>query len=391
MAAAFTKNKTSLAFAALFAIESFCRSLNLAVLSLQANDIVRSAAKVSLISVCVSFAVLLTTLSLPVLFGFVRRRWAYTAGILGILIGALCLSTFSLPGQIAGAYFRNASASLLNVTLSLYIMDNIRKQQLVASESLRLTLSTISWMAGPALGVYLYEKIGPAGPQLLVCATALVLLALFWYFKLKDPQLLPPGTIGGRNPLHNIKRFLAQPRLRLAWIIAFGRSCYWSVFFIYGPLVLLGAGASKQFTGIVVSLSQAMLFAAFLYGRIAQRVGLRKLITTCLAAAAVFAIAAGLAGSHSPYITASFMLAGATATVGLDAVAGVPYLRAVRPRERQQLTPIYRTFVELSELLPAVIFALVLTLFPTPVVFGLLGCFLFIIAGIAWQYLPKSM
>ncbi len=391
MTATFSKSKSSLVFAALFALESFCRSLNSTVLSVQAYDILGSAAKVSILAVVVSMAVLSTTLMLTVFFGFLRRRWAYSAGIMGVVISAAALASFTLEGQVLGTYFRNASAALLNVTLSLYIMDHIKRQDLVRTESLRLTLSTVSWMVGPALGIFLYDQYGSVGPQVLVFVASMILLCVFWYVKLNDPALLPAGTIRGKNPLHHVKQFIRQPRLRLAWAIAFGRSCFWATLFIYGPLVLLEGGASKQFAGIVISLSQASLFLGVAYGKLAQRVGVRIIVTMCLAGSGMFALLAGLAGRHLPYVTAGLLLAGAIACVGLDAVGGIPYLRAVKSSQRQSMTPVYRTFIELSELLPGMVFALALTFFATPIVFGLLGAFLFIVAGISWQYLPKSM
>ncbi len=386
-----SKSKSSLVFAALFALESFCRSLNSTVLSVQAYDILGSPAKDSILSVVVSVKVLATSLLLQVFFLLLRRRWAYTAGIVGVVISAVALSTFTLEGQLLGAYFRNASAALLNVTLSLYIMDHVRRQDLVRTESMRLTVSTLSWMVGPALGIFLYDRYGSFGPQVLVLFASVILLCVFWYVKLNDPELLPPGTIKGRNPLYYVKQFVRQPRLRLAWTIAFGRSCFWATLFIYGPLVLLEGGASKQFGGVVISMSQASLFLAVAYGKVSLRVGVRRVVTMCLAISGMFALLAGLSGTHQPYLTAGFLLAGAIACVGLDAVGGIPYLRAVKSRQRQSLTPVYRTFIELSELLPGLVFAFALTFFPIPIVFGLLGAFLFIVAGISWQYLPKSM
>ena len=141
---------------------------------------------------------------------------------------------------------RNLGAAVMNITLSLYIMDHIRRTDLARSEPLRLSLSTFSWMTGPALGVWLYVNFGPWGPQLAAIAAAAVLLVLFWYLRLSDNvNALPPGNLEGFSALGNVRRFLAQPRLRLAWLIAFGRSCFWTTFFIYGPLLLVEAGLGK--------------------------------------------------------------------------------------------------------------------------------------------------
>ena len=40
------------------------------------------------------------------------------------------------------------------------------------------------------------------------------------------------------HPLAAVRRFAAQPRLRLAWAIAFARSAFWMTFFIYVPILM---------------------------------------------------------------------------------------------------------------------------------------------------------
>jgi MFS family permease len=392
MTAALTKTRSNLVFATLFAIESFCRSLNATVLPVQAYELLGSSSAVSRLSVGVSLVVLATTLMLPVFFGKLRRRWAYSIGVTGLMLAAGLLATHTLPGQISGTYLRSVSASLLSVTLSLYLMDYVGKRELVRAESLRLTLATLSWMAGPVLGITLYEKFGPQMPQLLAAFTGACLLLTFWYFKLNEPELLPAGTMQKINPFANVKHFIRQPRLRLSWSVAFGRSCFWMTLFVYGPIVLVEGGASKQFAGIIISLSQASLFFAVFYGTLARRFGIRVVVTFCLALSGAFALAACLVDDPNlPYFTAGFLLAGSFACVGLDAVGGVPFLRFVKPRERHFMAPVYRTYIDLSELIPSIVYAFALLYFSTPIVFGLLGSFLFILAGVTWQHVPKSM
>ena len=41
-------------------------------------------------------------------------------------------------------FLRNCGAGILNITLSLYIMDHIKKSDLARAEPLRLSLSTFS-------------------------------------------------------------------------------------------------------------------------------------------------------------------------------------------------------------------------------------------------------
>jgi MFS family permease len=379
-------------FAALFALESFVRALNSTVVSLQAYDILGEAQKVSVLSTGVSLAVLIITLLLPHLLGRLRRRWAYTLGAAMMMAASLALASHVLPGQAAGMLLRNLGAAVLNITLQLYIMDHIRRTDLARSEPLRLSLSTISWMTGPALGVWLYVNLGPWGPQLLAVAAAGLLLGVFWYLKLSDNvNALPSGNLESFNAIANVRRFLAQPRLRLAWVIAFGRSCFWTTFFIYGPLLLVEAGLGKTLGGLMISASQAVLVTAWISGRFARTHGVRLVIAVAFVLCAITSLAAGLAGTASPYITIGCLLLGSVAASAIDGVGGIPFLRAVRHHERQQMAAVYRTYIDFSELIPAFVFAFALLWFPIGTVFVILAAGLAAVAFIAWRYLPKSL
>jgi len=379
-------------FAAIFAVESFARALNSTVVSLQAYDLLGSSQQVSVLSTSMSFVVLATTLLLPQLLGHLRRRWAYTIGALLLLVASIGLGLHLLAGQAIGMWLRNTGAAVMNITLSLYILDHIRRTDLAHSEPLRLSLSTFSWMTGPALGIWLYVNYGPWGPQLAAIATILVLLVVFWHLRLSDHSgAMPPGTLQSFNPLANVHRFAAQPRLRLAWLIAFGRSMFWSTFFIYGPLLVVESGLGKTVGGIMISVSQALLLSAWLSGRIARVHGVRAVIAGAFLMACAASVAAGIAGTHAPYAAILFLLMGSVAASALDGVGGIPFLRAVRFHERQRMTAVYRTYIDFSELIPSFVFAFVLLRFEIGTVFIIMGTSLAVIGLLSWRYLPRSL
>jgi MFS family permease len=379
-------------FAALFAVESLVRSLNSTVISLQAYDILGTAQKVSVLSTGVSLLVLVATLFLPHMLGRLRRRWAYTLGVAMMMAASLALASHVVAGQATGMLLRNLGAAVLNITLQLYIMDHIRRADLARSEPLRMSLSTFSWTAGPALGVWLYVQFGPWAPQLLVIASAALLLALFWHLRLSDSlSATPQDAAAPFSALRNAHHFIVQPRLRLAWLIAFGRSCFWSTFFIYGPLLLVEAGLPKTVGGLMISASQAVLLTAWLSGRFAVRFGVRTVIAAAFVVCAITSLIAGIAGTAAPYVAMACLLTGSVAASALDGVGGIPFLRAVRHRERQRMTAVYRTYIDCSELFPAFIFAFALLLFPIGIVFVILAGALCVIAWASWRYLPRSL
>jgi MFS family permease len=381
----------ALTFCLLFSLESLVRSLNAAVLSTQAYDLLGSSQKVSVLSTYVSLTVLITTLLMPVILGRFRRRWAYTMGVVFLMIGAGFLATNTIAGQFVGAYFRNAGSSIANVTLQLYILDHIKKSDLTRSEPLRLATSTLAWVLGPAAGIWLYETYGSVAPQLVSVAMGFVLLSAFWYLRLHENSVLRAGNLRAFRPLSNILRFASQPRLRLAWAIAFWRSCFWASLFTYGPLLMIEGGLSKQAGGWLISASQVMLLATVLFGKFARKHGVRPVVTTSFLVMTVATTAAGFSGSHNPILTSLLLLIAALFCSGLDAVGAIPFLRAVRPMERPRMTPVYRTFIELSDLLPGFVFAGVLLIFPTGAAFVILGLSMLVIAWLSWVYIPKSM
>lgn len=143
----------ALTFSAVFALESFARAINSTVISLQAYDLLQRTQYVSVLSTCVSSSVLFVGLALPLLIRRVPRRWAYSIGVLMLAAASVCLATYSMAGQAGGMFLRNLGASLLSVTLALYILDHVRKQDLATVEPMRLSLSTVSWTVGPFIGV----------------------------------------------------------------------------------------------------------------------------------------------------------------------------------------------------------------------------------------------
>ena len=252
-------------------------------------------------------------------------------------------------------------------------------------------LSTLAWTAGPGFGVWLYVTFGHVAPYLWSGGWALALIALFWWFRLSGSPAVQPGPTRPINPFANIRRFVAQPRMRLAWLIAFGRSCYWMTFFIYGPILMVATGQGKLAGGLIVSLGNALLIFAVPWGRLGSRVGVRPVVVLSFIAAAVSALLAGLAGEAHPWLAALFFLAGINFAVALDAVGNAPFLRAVHAYERPQMTAVYRTNLDLSELLPPFIYSIILGFAGLGAVFVALGIFCAFCAYVSWRHLPRSM
>ena len=78
-------------------------------------------------------------------------------------------------------------------------------------------------------------------------------------------------------------------------------------------------------------------------------------------------------------------------TISLDALGSSAFLRAVHAYERPQMTAVYRTYLDLSDLLPPLVYSVVLSFFELGAVFVTLGIFTALCGVVTWIHLPKSM
>ena len=378
-------------FASLYTMESFARATISSVIPIQAYEILRNEQAVSILYTIVSLLGLSVTLFMPMLIHRFARRWVYTAGASLLAIGSVFFVTHTLTGQFIGMLCRVMGASALSITLNLYIMDHIRKTDFMRSESLRMAWSMVAWTGGPTLGIFLYTHFGIYAAHGAVAAFAMILLALFWFYRLSDNPLIAAGRSRAINPFANIGRFVSQPRLRLAWIISFGRSCFWTTFFVYGPLFMVITGEGELAGGLLVSAGNGLLFMAIFWGRAGRRYGARRTITVAFAAMAATLFAAGAVGETVPLLTAAFLLGGAFFTIAIDALGSTVFMRAVHPYERAQMAAVYRTYLDFSELTPPMVYSVVLAFFGLGSVFVTLGILAAVCGFVTWRYVPKAM
>ncbi len=361
-------------FATLYAVESHARALLATVITVQALHLLGNARDVSLLFSAVGMTGLVASFSIPVLIRYLSRRRVYTLGVLLVLCASLALATVSIPGQVIGMLFRVYGTACLNIALSLYILQYIRRSELTVSEPRRMQYGAIAWVIGPALGVYLYQHFSTLAPFALSACMSLILMMVFWMLRLSDrPGIVAPAERSRRGPARSIGRFFSQPRLRLAWSIVFARSSWWVFFFIYMPVYAIQQGLGEVVGAMVVSAGNGLLFLAPIAGGLARRYGVRRVLSVGFFICGIFTFAAGIL-FDSPAAVITLLLLATIGTVMMDAVGNVPFLASVRPREREEMTTVFRTYLDASDLIPPALFALVLSFFELHVVFLIQGC-----------------
>ena len=91
-----------------------------------------------------------------------------------------------------------------------------------------------------------------------------------------------------------------------------------------------------------------------------------------------------------PVAMAVLFFLAAIGAVALDALGNIPFLRSVHAFERAEMTSVFRTYIEASQLLPSALYAVILTVAPIEGVFIAMGLYLLFTAWLA-RYLPRRL
>lgn len=326
-------------------------------------------------------------LLVPWLGRFIARRWLYTLGVL-TYIGSAVLAVVGDGHLIAIALFMNMAATVtVFVCFNAYILDYIASVEFGRCETLKLFYSAAAWTAGPVGGVWLMLRWEPA-PFLVSGIAASILLVLFWWMRLGNGKVIAKARAPALNPLSYLARFIAQPRLVAGWLFAVLRSCGWWVYIVYLPIFAIENGLGERVGGIALSISNAMLFLTPLLLRWVQRHQLRHAIRVGFlfgGLAFLFATAA----ASLPWVAVVVLVIGSAFLVLLDICCGLPFLLAVKPSERTEMSAVYASFRDVSGLLTPGVAWLVLVAAPLSAIFAAAGAGLLAAWSIAGRLHPR--
>ncbi len=354
------------AFALLGAAEAAVRGLTISALPLAAYAALGDAAALSALYTAAGVAALGLSLVLPALGRRLRRRTLYLAGLAGFALSGLCGAA---GGAATGAaVVLGAWATVIaTVCFNAYLMEQVPRAALGRAEALRLFWSGPAWLAGPFIGVWMMAELHPAAPFLLSAAGAAATAALFLRLGLAGPR--PARRAAVAHPLAHLARFARQPRLVAGWALATTRSCGWMAFYIYVPVYAVQSGLGEKAGGLIVSAGAAFLLASPLFGRLLARIGVRAAVVAGFAGGAVGWALAALLAPHAPVAAAGALLGAAACMVLLDLCAGLPFLAAVRPAQRDEMAAVYASFRETSLVATPALGGAILAVAPLPAVF----------------------
>jgi len=378
---------TAATFVILFSLVGFTRSLLITVIPLNAHAWLGDAQQVSLLYFGVSVVGVVASLAVPWLVHRIKRRNVFALGIAMTLFACALLATGGGSGIVTGLLANALAVAALEISLNLYIMDHIPRRELATFEPMRVFFAAGMWTLGPWLGVWLHVHVDPTTPFVATAGLALITMLYFQYLRLTEHPAVAPAKKPPPNPFRYLPRFFHQPRLRLAWGLAVGRSAWWSMYFVYAPIYVVESGLGEIWAGAIVSLGTATFFLVPLWNRIGRRYGLRVLLVGGYVGTGGFTLTVALLEGQIGVVA---LVLSAVAAGAIDAAGNVPFLRAVHPHERPEMTTVYNTFRGVSQAVPPGIFTVLLKIFELPAVFLAGGAAM---ASLAWfcKYLPRRL
>ena len=374
-------------FATLTGIEAIARGSLVSVFPLEMYNALTQAQAVSEVYFLIGCASLLVGLLVPTISRKLSRRWTYSLGAVMMFCGPGLAASGHPYGVIVGLMLTTFATVVLFVCLNAYVLDYVKRHDFGKCETLRMLYSAVGWTLGPVLGVVFWEWWRPL-PFLISMTAAVALLIIFWFMRLGNGRLIIRASSPAINPLAYLGRFFKQKRLVAGWIFAVTRSCGWWVYVVYLPIYALENGLGPSIGGLLLSLTNSLLFTTPLMLFLLRRLGVKRAIRSGFLLAGLMFSLAGITGNW-PYIAIGLLFVGSLAMIFLDICGGLPFLMAVKPSDRNEMSAVYSSFRDVSAIITPGASALVLLVAPLAMVFAFGGSLLLFSWMIGGQLNPR--
>ncbi|MXQ13516.1 MFS transporter [Microvirga makkahensis] len=374
--------------AGVYAVSIMARTTVMALIPVMAYHILGTAQHVSELYFAASLIGIAVSLCLPNLLLRLGRWPVFISAAAGGIGSAATLASGTLPGLAAGLVLHVLMVLVFENVMSLYVLQYVPRRSLSAFEPRRVLLAGVAYGLGPWLGAWLTENVGAWSPLTLSAACAIVVpLSIILLKPISEPRMPAPSKGVGHS---DVRLFLSQPRLRLAWLLATMRASWWCMYIVYTPILAVSQGLGASVGGLMISIGSALLMLAPFWRRVVEMTGMRRLLLGAYAVSGVGTLATGFLSEVSVWASVAMLLFSAFAMSAIDAIGNVPFLRAVRPHQRMALTPIYNTYRDVAQVAPAGLFAILLMALPLPSVFIMTGALMVLASGFC-RYLPRRL
>jgi len=150
------------------------------------------------------------------------------------------------------------------------------------------------------------------------------------------------------------------------------RSCGWWVYVVYLPIYAVTNEFSDQLGGILLSITNAGLFLSPIMLKWIQRHSIRYAVKTGFFISGLLFVMACVFG-ELPSVALGLLLSASLFLILLDICGGLPFLMAVKPSERTEMSAIYSSFRDVSGIITPGFAWIILLYAPIYRIFGVAG------------------
>lgn len=368
------------ALARLTALEGLSRAVLVGIIPLIAFEALGSKEAVAQTYLIAAIITLFITLNFSRLEKILQRRWVLSLGGVLLIISSILIYKGNDWGFAFGVGLRSAAASIFTVCISLYVMDYIQKLEFARTESRRMLYNGVAWLLGPLVGIWLWNNGWPFSAFLVSILAATLMLAYFWHLRLgANPVLVAAKPRKAIHPLTLLPHFFKQKFLRISYLITFGRAIFWVLLYIYGPIYAVEAGLPNWVGAALLSVGCAMLFFSPWVRALAERFHTKNILIVGLSLCGGSMLMLGVLGDAQK-LGLLFWWTGAWGASMVDVLGNIPFMRTVKPYERTEMTMVFSTWREMSELVTPLVIAIILLILPFYAVYYVFGGLLLLIA-----------
>ncbi len=263
--------------AILFFLISMPKTLLLSLIPVQGLRILGDAQAVSMLYFLVSIVGVVFSVTAPILARKVQIRGVFFFGTTAMLVSVPLLSFDSATLFVSGMLLHVLGFTAMEIALIILVMLKVPRRELNLFEPKRVICSASAYMMGPWLGAYLKSEIAGWLPFAISCAfvgVAILYLVSLDLHRVNRNEKPPKSS----NPIRHVKRFVVQPRMRLAWALTVGRAGWWNMYFIFVPIYAVTSGLGEVVGGVLLSSGVAIVLSVPYWAWLGRRYGIKRLI-----------------------------------------------------------------------------------------------------------------
>ena len=326
------------------------------VFPLYIKSLVNNEAKVGFVVSIVAFLLLLSNFVVSKYLDLYKKKSLLIIGLIG------CIITIILMGFVKVLYiffileiFRSFFLISVYITLALYIKDYSPVGSIGSIQGMHFAFANIAWLVGPLIGGLVAEKYTIGSIFIISSVFLFGALLLLLINPLKEEYL---RINNNSHTFKNIKNFFKSKDLTLIYLSSIGLMMWWVMIYTFTPLFIKDVGLSTRVIGYVLfAVAIPLIILEIPLGRLADKTGFKKYFFLGFIIMGVSAI---LTYFFSINLALLFIILASIGAAFLEPLREAYLFRKLKHSQLKYEYPVYRTAVDIGQILGPVIFSTVL-------------------------------